>query len=47
MKYQGRAKGRGFHYPDTCVAGEFLFVIYSRNKEDIFVAKIPLAALGR
>ncbi|HOU09979.1 MAG TPA: exo-alpha-sialidase [Clostridiales bacterium] len=45
MKYQGRAKGRGFHYPDSCVAGEFLFVIYSLNKEDILVSKIPLAAL--
>jgi hypothetical protein len=46
MKHQGRAKGRGFHYPDTCVAGETLFVIYSRNKEDILVAKIPLSELG-
>ena len=45
MKHQGRAKGRGFHYPYTCIAGEYLFVIYSRNKEDILVAKIPLSEL--
>ena len=42
MKYRGRAKGTGFHYPDTCVAGEYLFIIYSRNKEDILVARVAL-----
>ncbi len=42
MKYRGRAKGTGFHYPDTCVAGDYLFVVYSRNKEDILVARIAL-----
>lgn len=47
MKYPGRAKGTGFHYPDSCVAGDYLFVIYSRNKEDILISKIPLCEIMR
>ena len=45
MKYRGRAKGTGFHYPHSVVAGDYLFVIYSQNKEDIHIAKIPLSEL--
>lgn len=46
-RFQGRYKG-GYAaaYQHACVAGDFLFVIYSVNKEDVEVVKIPLASLG-
>lgn len=43
MKYRGRAKGTGFHYPHSTISEDSLFVIYSQNKEDIFIAKIKLS----
>ena len=45
MKYRGRAKGTGFHYPHSVFAQGRLFVVYSRNKEDIMLADIPAQAL--
>ena len=45
MKHRGRAKGTGFHYPHCTVAGDYLFVVYSVNKEDIDVSKIRLEDL--
>ena len=42
MKHRGRAKGTGFHYPHAVYADGKLFVVYSRNKEDIMLAEISL-----
>lgn len=44
-RYEGRAKSIGFQYPHSVVVGRHLWVIYSVNKEDIEVARIPLAEL--
>ena len=44
-RYEGRAKSVGYQYPHSLVAGKHLWVIYSVNKEDIEVARIPLSAL--
>lgn len=46
-KYAGRAKGLGFHYPHSCVAGDRLFIIYAQNKEDILVSSVPIGELDR
>lgn len=51
QRHDGVAKGaNGFQYPHSVVVGEHLWVIYSVNKEDMEVARVPLAelaALGR
>lgn len=44
-RHDGKAKSIGYQYPHSVVVGEHLWVIYSVNKEDIEVARIPLAAL--
>ncbi len=45
MKYRGRAKGTGFHYPHTTLTEDSLFIAYSLNKEDILISKIKLGDL--
>ena len=43
--YDGRSKSIGYAYPHSASAGEHLWVIYSVNKEDIEIARIPLSEL--
>lgn len=47
QRHEGRAKSLGYQYPHSVVRGDFLWVIYSVNKEDVEVARVPLAGLGR
>ena len=35
----------GYQYPHSVAVGKYLWVIYSVNKEDIEVARIPVAEL--
>lgn len=42
QRFEGKAKSIGYQYPHSIVVGEFLWVIYAINKEDIEVARIPL-----
>jgi hypothetical protein len=44
-RYAGRSKSIGYMYPDSVVVGEYLWVIYSVNKEDVEVARIPVDEL--
>lgn len=44
-RFLGMYKGCGYAYPHACVAGSDLFVIYSVNKEDIELCRIPLGVL--
>ncbi len=46
-RYEGRSKSIGYAYPHSTVVGEHLWVIYSVNKEDIEIARIPLSNLYR
>jgi BNR repeat-like domain len=46
VRYPGRFKDLGFQYPSAIVVGKALWVIYSIDKEDVSVARIPLAVLG-
>ena len=41
----GRAKVDGFQYPHSVIAGDYLLVMYSINKESIAVTRIPLLNL--
>ncbi len=45
-RYSGHAKDFGFQYPSAIVVGRALWVIYSINKEDVAVSRIPLKELG-
>ena len=42
QRHKGIFKSMGYQYPHSVVVGEHLRVIYSVNKEDIEVARIPL-----
>ena len=43
QRFQGRAKSIGYAYPHSVVIGDSLWVLYSVNKEDIEIARIPLS----
>lgn len=44
-RYKGRAKSIGYAYPHSFVVEDNLWVIYSVNKEDIQLTRIPLIEL--
>ena len=46
LRYEGKFKRRGYHYPKSLVADGFLHVIYATNKESIEVTRVPVAALA-
>jgi len=46
LRFPGHAKGRGFQYPSAIAVGKALWVIYSVNKEDVAVSRVPLEELG-
>ena len=45
LRYEGRWKNMGFQYPHSTVMGDSLWVMYSLNKEDIQVTRMPLSEL--
>lgn len=44
-RFEGRSKSAGYAYPHSTVVQDNLWVIYSVNKEDIEIARIPLSRL--
>ncbi|MBO13164.1 MAG: hypothetical protein CMJ68_20720 [Planctomycetaceae bacterium] len=45
VRFEGKHKLAGWQYPHAIVVGDELLVAYSVNKEDVRLARIPLAAL--
>jgi len=45
MRFEGRSKVIGYQYPHSVVVGDDLWAIYSVNKEDIEIARIPVSEL--
>ncbi len=45
-RFKGTAKNPGFQYPAAVVVEDQLLVMYSVNKEDVEVMRIPVASLG-
>ena len=45
QRFEGRSKSVGYAYPHSVIADNYLWVIYSVNKEDIEIARIPLSEL--
>lgn len=46
VRYEGRYKRPGYHYPKSIVWKDHLYVGYATNKEDIEVTRVPLRSLG-
>ncbi|WP_343064720.1 sialidase family protein [Marilutibacter spongiae] len=47
LRFEGRYKRPGYHYPKSVVWRGHLYVGYATNKEDVQVTRVPLAALAR
>lgn len=45
LRFPGRFKRPGFHYPKSLIWNDYLYVAYTTNKEDVQVTRVPLAAL--
>jgi hypothetical protein len=46
QRYSGTSKGKGFIYPKSMVSGDYLYVAYSTNKEDVQYSRIPLNSIS-
>ena len=46
QRYSGTSKGLGYVYPKSTVWGQYLYVAYSTNKEDVQCTRIPLASIS-
>ena len=46
LRYEGQYKRPGYHYPKSVVWGDFLYVGYAVNKEDVEVTRVPLDSLS-
>ena len=47
MRFGGKYKGGAAAYQHYCFAGNYCFVIYSVNKEDVEIVRFPLRSLDR
>jgi hypothetical protein len=45
LEYPGKYKRPGYSYPKSVVWGDFLYVGYATNKEDVELTRIPLSSL--
>ena len=45
MKAEGKYKRSGFSYPKSVLWGEYLYVGYATNKEDVEITRIPVSSL--
>ena len=45
MQFNGKYKRIGFSYPKSVLWGDFLYVSYATNKEDVELTRIPLSSL--
>ncbi|WP_348797743.1 sialidase family protein [Flavobacterium adhaerens] len=45
MQYEGKYKRIGYSYPKSFVVGDYLYIGYATNKEDIEITRIPLKNL--
>ena len=48
LRYPGKAKSSnsGYSYPKSMVAGDYLYVSYATNKEDVQYTRVPLASIS-
>lgn len=46
LRFEGRYKRPGYHYPKSVLWNGYLYVGYATNKEDVEVTRVPLDRLG-
>jgi BNR repeat-like domain len=46
LRFAGRFKRPGYHYPKSVAWGDYLYVAYATNKEDVELTRVPLASLS-
>lgn len=46
LRYAGKAKRAGYHYPKSMVYNGFLYVAYATNKEDVQYTRVPLSSIS-
>ncbi|TNE65931.1 MAG: hypothetical protein EP335_04505 [Alphaproteobacteria bacterium] len=45
LRFEGRYKRAGYSYPKSVLSGDWLYVAYATNKEDIQLTRVPWRAL--
>jgi hypothetical protein len=45
MRYKGKYKRIGYSYPKSVIWGDYLYVSYATNKEDVELTRIPITSL--
>ena len=45
-RYEGQYKSSGYSYPKSVLAGDYLYVAYGTNKEDVEYTRVPVADLS-
>ena len=45
MRFEGKYKRAGFSYPKSVIWGDYLYVSYATNKEDVELTRIPIDSL--
>jgi hypothetical protein len=46
LRYPGRFKRPGYHYPKSIVWNGWLYTSYATNKEDVELTRVPLTGLA-
>lgn len=45
-KYEGKYKTLGYSYPKAYINGDYLYICYSTNKEDIDCTRVPISNIS-
>lgn len=45
MRYEGIYKREGYSYPKSVIWGDYLYISYATNKEDVEITRVPIASL--
>lgn len=45
MKFDGKYKRPGYSYPKSVIWGDYLYISYATNKEDVELSRIPIQSL--
>ena len=43
LRFEGRYKRPGYHYPKSVIWKDHLYVGYATNKEDVELTRVPLS----
>ncbi|MFH0989399.1 MAG: exo-alpha-sialidase [bacterium] len=45
LRYKGKYKRAGYSYPKSVLWGDYLYISYATNKEDVELTRIPIDSL--